>query len=106
MASIAGGCVFHGNVAAIDSFKDGVLQRFVHVELGNQLVFTSVEGEELYRENLAQFGIIFVFDLTVELSSFDGAVCVTVVCFDDEAPQGGDRAIRTVKTDYFAQEEW
>lgn len=103
--AVGAGYVSPSNVAAIRSFKDGPFMRFVHVEDGHALVFTDVENNVIHRCDCLPFGVIFIFDFTLELSSFDGRVVATVSCFSDTVPGGSRRHILPIKTDYFAQPE-
>lgn len=102
---VQGGGKFAGNVAALDSFKDGRVMRFVHTERSTWLVFTAVEGQTIYELDCAPFGVTFIFNFTLELSSFDGRVVAAVLCFSDRAPGGGERDIKVVRTDYRAAPE-
>jgi hypothetical protein len=105
MAEAVGqGYVFTGNVSAIRSFKDaGVFITTVHVEDGHRLVFLDVEGEVIYSCDCLPMGVIFIFDFTLEVSSFDGRVVATVCCFSDTVPGGSQRHILPIKTDYYVQ---
>jgi hypothetical protein len=109
MAEAVGqGYVYTGNVAAIDTFKDGTFIRAVHVEDGNKLVFTTVEsqdGDPLYVCDCWAFGVTFIFDFSLELSSFDGRVVAFVNCFSNRAPGGNRRHVLPIKTDYYAVPE-
>lgn len=102
---VPGGGSFIGNVAALDSFKDGRLIRLVHTERSTWLLFTSVEGETIYALDCAPFGVAFIFNVAVELSSFDGRVVAAVLCFSDRAPGGNERDIVIIRTDYRAAPE-
>lgn len=109
MAEVVGeGYVYEGNVAATRTFKDATFIRAVHVEGGTRLVFTTVEsrdGDPLYVCDCAPLGVTFIFDFSLELSSFDGRVVAMVNCFSDRVPGGNRRHILPVKTDYYAQPE-
>lgn len=102
---VPGGGSFIGNVAAIGSFKDGRLIRYAHSERSTWLIFTAVEGQEVYRIDLAPFGVTFIFDFTLEISSFDGRIVAGVMCFSDRAPGGNERDLKIIRTDYHAQPE-
>lgn len=102
---VPGGGAFAGNVAALDSFKDAKVIRFVHTERSTWLVFTAVEGQTIYEIDCAPFGVQFIFNVAVELSSFDGRVVAAVLCFSDRAPGGNQRDIKVIRTDYRAAPE-
>jgi hypothetical protein len=111
MAAVFWGGDRYVTTRTVGSFKDGTFIRKVEItknKNGNQcrMVIASVEGAELYAVDLetldGRFANFFIASIGVELSSFDGTVCLVLGGFDSGSATGTSVV---VKLDYKAQPE-